>query len=327
VTEHERPLVTFAVLAYNQEAFVRKAVEGALAQTYSPLEIVLSDDCSSDRTFEVMREATADYAGPHTVLLRRNHTNRGIGGHINALMRLTRGDLIVVSAGDDISMPRRVERMVTTWLSEGGRADLLCSGYVSMSNTGVALGTRSACDMSLLTPERMARSGHGVLGATMAWTSRLWRTFGDLAPDVVNEDQVLSFRAILCGGIRSINEPLVQYRQCVSTWIGRGAAGHGEIQRRNGVLARNAHRNALMARDDVIKVGREDLIALTQIRVMEAKVLDRLHNEDLPRFREMSHAVLSGAKLGPIVGAYLRRRLPLLHALVHAGRRVRAGRG
>jgi glycosyltransferase involved in cell wall biosynthesis len=59
----DRSLVTFALFAYNQEKYIREAVEGALAQTYEPLEIILSDDCSSDRTFETMREmaATAKY--------------------------------------------------------------------------------------------------------------------------------------------------------------------------------------------------------------------------------------------------------------------------
>jgi len=42
----DRPLVTFALLAYNQEEFIREAVEGAFALTYEQLEIILSDDCS-----------------------------------------------------------------------------------------------------------------------------------------------------------------------------------------------------------------------------------------------------------------------------------------
>jgi len=41
----ERPLLTFALFGYNQEQYIREAVEGAFAQTYSPLEIILSDDC------------------------------------------------------------------------------------------------------------------------------------------------------------------------------------------------------------------------------------------------------------------------------------------
>ena len=71
----DRPLITFALFAYNQERFIREAVAGAFSQTYSPLEIILSDDCSSDRTFEIIQEMTAGYEGPHKVILNRNEKN------------------------------------------------------------------------------------------------------------------------------------------------------------------------------------------------------------------------------------------------------------
>ena len=61
----ERPLVTFALLAYNQERFVREAVRAAFEQTYRPLEIILSDDCSQDGTFEVLMNMAQSYTGPH----------------------------------------------------------------------------------------------------------------------------------------------------------------------------------------------------------------------------------------------------------------------
>lgn len=61
----DRPLVTFALFAYNQEDYVREAVQDAFAQTYEPLEIILSDDCSSDRTYQIMHEMAVAYRGPH----------------------------------------------------------------------------------------------------------------------------------------------------------------------------------------------------------------------------------------------------------------------
>ena len=48
-TTAARPLVTFALFAYNQEKYIREAVEGAFSQTYEPLEIILSDDYSPVR--------------------------------------------------------------------------------------------------------------------------------------------------------------------------------------------------------------------------------------------------------------------------------------
>src|SRR5215212_7155005 len=99
----DRPLVTFALFAYNQERFIAEAVRGALSQTYSPLEIIISDDGSTDRTFEIIEGEVAGYAGPHEIRLNRIEQNIGWGAHINLVMEMVKGKLIVVAAGDDVS--------------------------------------------------------------------------------------------------------------------------------------------------------------------------------------------------------------------------------
>lgn len=106
----DRPLVTFALFAYNQEDYIREAVEAALAQTYVPLEIILSDDCSTDRTFEIMQELAAAYDGPHRVIAARTESNLGVLRHVLQRGREAQGTIVVLAAGDDISDPRRVER-------------------------------------------------------------------------------------------------------------------------------------------------------------------------------------------------------------------------
>ncbi|MEO5658257.1 MAG: glycosyltransferase, partial [Polaromonas sp.] len=53
MAEFKTPLVTFVLFAYNQKKFIAEAVNGALSQTYSPLQIILSDDASTDGTYEV----------------------------------------------------------------------------------------------------------------------------------------------------------------------------------------------------------------------------------------------------------------------------------
>ena len=73
----DRPLVTFALFAYNQEDYIREAVQGALAQAYEPLEIILSDDCSSDRTYQIMQEMAVVYRGPHQDSSVRRAAKRG----------------------------------------------------------------------------------------------------------------------------------------------------------------------------------------------------------------------------------------------------------
>src|SRR5688572_20785087 len=123
----ERPLVTFYVITYNQSRFVREAVESALAQTCSPIEILLSDDCSTDDTFEIIQETVKGYSGPHTIILNRNERNLGLSEHLNRIHELASGALIIAADGDDVSDPQRTKRCVEAWLKNGKPAALASS--------------------------------------------------------------------------------------------------------------------------------------------------------------------------------------------------------
>jgi glycosyltransferase involved in cell wall biosynthesis len=120
--QKERPLITFSLIAYNQEQFIRAAVEGAFSQTYSPLEIILSDDCSKDHTFDIMKQMTDAYKGPHKIILNRNEKNLGMGRHFSKTMKLATGEIIELADGDDISLP---ERTMETWKIMRDNADIM----------------------------------------------------------------------------------------------------------------------------------------------------------------------------------------------------------
>src|ERR1044071_1034570 len=136
----ERPLISFILGCYNQEEFVREALENAFAQTYSPLEIVVSDDCSTDRTFDIVQQMAREYKGPHTIRLNRNATNLGIGGNVNRAIELCHGELALVAAGDDVSVPTRTEVTCQAWEQSGRRATSICSSYTTISREGIELG-------------------------------------------------------------------------------------------------------------------------------------------------------------------------------------------
>lgn len=114
----ERLLMTFALFAYNQEKYIREAVEGAFSQTYEALEIILSDDCSTDRTFEIMQKMAAEYDGPHEVRVRRTQENVGTLNHVLEVAKIAKGYYLVVAAGDDISLPDRTGILLYKFTSE-----------------------------------------------------------------------------------------------------------------------------------------------------------------------------------------------------------------
>ncbi|MDP9044902.1 MAG: glycosyltransferase [Pseudomonadota bacterium] len=208
------PLASVLVMAYRQEATIEAAVRGALSQTYSPLEIVISDDASDDGTWAAIERATAGYAGPHRIILNRNPSNLGIGAHLNRMVALSHGELVVVAAGDDVSLPQRCSRVMAAWLAADRRPDLIASALLDLDAAGgdhgvivpSDLGTyRDASDWSARPPY--------VVGAAQAWTRRLFDFFGPLPAGTVAEDLVMVFRAILRGGALTLPEPLVRYRR------------------------------------------------------------------------------------------------------------------
>ena len=208
----DRPLLTFALIAYNQERYVREAVAGALAQTYQPLEIILSDDDSSDRTFALMEEMAAAYDGPHRVRLNRNQPNLGLAGHVNRVMELAEGELIVAAAGDDISLPHRTERLYDAWKADP-RAVFLYSDYEVLEGSTTRPSGFTPRPESH-TPEAMAAHGGAKFpGCSEAWHRSVFRQFGPLLTEVQGEDRAIAFRATLLGELHYVPEPLVKYRR------------------------------------------------------------------------------------------------------------------
>jgi glycosyltransferase involved in cell wall biosynthesis len=208
------PRVSLVLLAYNQESMVRRAVQSCLAQACEPLEIVLSDDASSDGTFEAIRPLVAAYRGPHTVRARRNPTNVGIGEHYNQLLKATSGELLITAAGDDFSEPHRVRRLIEAWEATDCRADLIASHVIDMDHDGVLHEVIRVDDLSTYgSVQEWAAKRPYIIGAGHAFTRRMMEHFGPMLPAVFYEDQIMTFRAITMGGGITVDEPLVHYRR------------------------------------------------------------------------------------------------------------------
>jgi glycosyltransferase involved in cell wall biosynthesis len=209
----DRPLVTHFLYGYRQEGIIRAAIESVLAQTYQPLEIVLSDDCSPDGTFRVMQEMAAAYRGPHRIILNRNPTNLRHARHVERIMEISSGAFIVESGGDDISLPDRTERLVEAWLASGRRAHAVHSEKQDIDATGAKMDFVPRTDiLADITPWQKLQQRHDLIGATMGWSREVYDRFGPISDVAVFHDYPIAFRALLLGGVHFIPEPLVLYR-------------------------------------------------------------------------------------------------------------------
>jgi glycosyltransferase involved in cell wall biosynthesis len=101
------PLVSVITPAYNAQRFLGAAISSALTQTYPNVEIVVTDDGSTDRTAEIARAY-----GDRLVLVEQDNT--GLTGARNAAMRAASGDYLALLDSDDILLPPYLDSMIET---------------------------------------------------------------------------------------------------------------------------------------------------------------------------------------------------------------------
>lgn len=213
-TENLAIEVSLLLLAFNQADYVASAAKNCLAQkTSKPIEIIFSDDASSDETFAILEAIAAAYRGPHRVLIRKNPSNLGIGAHYNAAIAECSGELIVTAAGDDLSVEGRVEKLYAAWIQSGKKADLITSDLLHMDQEGKTHSVIEVSDLARWSkPEQWFKKRPYVVGAAHAFTKRLHVHFGDFIDGIVYEDQIMALRATLAGSGVTVKEPLVHYR-------------------------------------------------------------------------------------------------------------------
>lgn len=208
-----RPLVTFALFAYNQESFIRDAISGALAQTYQPLEIILSDDCSSDNTFLIMEDIARNYRGPHSIRTRRQIINEGLLNHVCSVASEMKGEIIVMAAGDDISAPNRVEALISEWTPDCIAMDSACSLIDSKGKILKEKWTPKGDAKKRLPWMKELNSDIFVYGASSAYHKSIIKALCTSEHNVYSEDTPLNIIAQLHSGrICRCDKVLVQYR-------------------------------------------------------------------------------------------------------------------
>lgn len=209
-----RPLVTFALFSYNQRKYIRAAVSAALAQDYSPLEIIISDDCSVDDTFEIIEEMVRDFDGSMKIVVNKNPENMGIARHVNKVLEMASGEFVVMAAGDDISKPNRTEFLVNSWLNSG-KAD--CSIFTNadvINDRGEQLGAYyKTPNVTHDINEFIEKKTCWVGGFSHGFPISLYKKYGPISSDTFQEDGAISFRALLNAGIRYFEDTTVLYRR------------------------------------------------------------------------------------------------------------------
>lgn len=208
-----KPLVSFIIVTYNQENYIGDALDGALSQTYSPMEIIVSDDCSSDNTMGVVEDVVSRYSGQHQLRINRNEVNLGIAQNVNKAMQMANGEIFIVAAGDDKSFPERTQRTVDLFSQY---PQVVCINFNSilcnrdlkpMAQKQVAVKEREA--LSIINMYDYCEFTDFVLWSGDARSIRrsVYDVFGPLVYGK-DEDSAYFVRSLLLGGVCHSQEPM-----------------------------------------------------------------------------------------------------------------------
>lgn len=98
--------LSIALVAYNRERFLRKQLESIVAQSRIPDEVIIGDDCSTDRTAEIISDFAAH--APFPVHWYVNHCNQGYDRNLEYAIQRCSGDVIVFCDDDDVCLPEKL---------------------------------------------------------------------------------------------------------------------------------------------------------------------------------------------------------------------------
>jgi glycosyltransferase involved in cell wall biosynthesis len=205
------PLASVVVNNYNYARFLREAIDSALAQTYTPLEVVVVDDGSTDES-----RALIESYGDRVIPVMKE--NGGMASALNAGFRASRGDVIVFLDSDDALLPTAVTAAV----------DVLRDPQVVKAHWPLREIDEEGRDTGSLVPARILpegvvrdlviekgpMSGNGPPTSGNAWSRRFLDQVLPMPEEELKQhaDAYLNTLACLFGALGRVSEPQGRYR-------------------------------------------------------------------------------------------------------------------
>jgi glycosyltransferase involved in cell wall biosynthesis len=192
---------------YNEERFLREAVDSLLAQDYTDFELIICDNASQDATQEICRDYTA--RDPR-VRYHRNETNVGATENFNIAFNLSSGEYFMWAGGHDLWAPTYLSRCIEVLESEP--TVVQCNSLAQyMSQDGKAFGR---------TVRQIDTRRHGLLvrADLMLWQASAFLAYSVFRSSVLRQtrlmcrvcgpDLLLGFEVSLLGPTAIVPEPL-----------------------------------------------------------------------------------------------------------------------
>jgi len=147
------PLVTVVIPAYNRARYIDRTVKSVLQQTYPRVELLVTDDGSTDGTKQILESYAS--RGQLTLFSHPGGANRGQSASLNLALSHANGDYISILDSDDMFVPRKLEELVGYLEAHSEIGLVYSNGYVIDRHDNILYEVHSPDHVELNDPNRL----------------------------------------------------------------------------------------------------------------------------------------------------------------------------
>lgn len=137
IGRHGKPTVSVVMPLYNAKNTVRDSIQSVLSQTYSDLELIVVDDCSTDGGIAIVEEIAEKDCRVTVIKLVKNE---GAGVARNTAIEAAKGRYISFLDADDQWFQKKLEIQIEAF--KNNKAALICSGYTIVDKDYKKIGSK-----------------------------------------------------------------------------------------------------------------------------------------------------------------------------------------
>src|SRR5215831_11896181 len=130
----ESPLVSVVCLCYNHESFVAEALESVFNQTYANLQVIIVDDCSTDKSVSIIKKVISNLSCE--IQLQCLEQNLGNCRAFNQGLKFATGGYVIDFSTDDVMMPDRIEKQVRFFETQKENVGVVFTDAIYINESG-----------------------------------------------------------------------------------------------------------------------------------------------------------------------------------------------
>jgi glycosyltransferase involved in cell wall biosynthesis len=212
--------IEILMAVYNQEKYLSEQLDSIFKQTHSHFHLIIRDNCSTDRTKEILKKWSKQY--PEKISVIYGEKNLGVIGNFSALAEMASASYVMFSDSDDVWLPHKIEKsyhaMQEMEDKHGNNVPLLVHTDLAVTDGNLHICLPSFWNATNLDggrPLELKRAlvENQVTGCTIMMNNALLQLARPFPSQVAMHDAWIALVASGFGHVKPLAESTILYRQ------------------------------------------------------------------------------------------------------------------